>query len=1625
MKKAISTILAAVMIISSVICVDLSALATEVNISNRAEWLSELTQLFEMTVEEDNYPDNYFSDLTDESPYYRDILVAAEFGLVDVEAGDPVDPEGDITREFASQTLNFCLKWELEKDDDFEYSFADWQSCAYPDDDQVAVDHSWLTLDESSNFNPEQKVTTSEIETMLADAQKTLKGDEIDENYDSTFEYNDGVIEVSADTEVDFNDNEVVIHSTNYDIKQGDTFVVYSNGIPVVYTATKVTDNGDSLTIKTSEDVDEEAVESVDMQTAFDVDASDFIPAEGYEVVGDSSANSLLKGGKSKPKTSIKLAKKIYLAGGNSVNVEISISDIKLSAKQITDQKVFEAKASCKLGISFDAQFNFTDITNDLDDELGDLGTIPVAGIGYFEFKPEINFQGKAELKQTYNIVLGYTKDEDGMHNISSFSKEKFTYTLEGSCKIGVKIGVGIKIVTAKAGIYADIGVLSKASVQATTTASGKYTQCVTLSAHLYFKVGAELKIDLLLWKATAKVEWEIYKESNSPIRLYFHLENGKMVDKCCTGSQKYVSPSGTKYGGISGTDTYYGNYAELTYSVSNDEVTITGYTGSPTKVLIPSKIDGYPVTAIGEQAFLGCSSLTSINIPNGVTSICVSAFNSCSSLTSVNIPNSVTSIGEHAFWGCSSLTSIDIPNSVTSIGAEAFYICSSLSSITVASGNPYYDSRDNCNAIIETATSTLIIGCNNTIIPTNVTSIGEGAFYRCTSLTSINIPNSVTYIGNDAFASCSSLTSVSIGNGITSIGRFAFASCYNLKNINLPNSVNNIGWYAFSMCRSLESVVLPKNLKYMNENTFNSCISLVSVVLPEHLEYIREGAFAGCKSLTSIDIPNSVTYIGDTAFSMCRSLKSFVMPDSVNTVGRAIFYGCTSLQSCVLSNNIDGLDSDGGFGVARAGFFEDCKSLETITIPNSVKFIGARAFMGCSSLTSICLSENITKLEYNTFENCINLKSITLPNSVTSIGSDAFANCTNLESVFISKNVSDIAGNSFYKCENLSSIIVDSENSVYDSRDNCNALIETSTNRLITGSLNTVIPDGITTIDSGAFFNLKKLTSINIPCSVTIIEGHAFGNTNLKSVYYTGSKEDWDKIQIDNYHGDLGKDNEPLLNATIYYNYSNHSHIFENNICTVCGINEYSYNLSDSNIATITNYYGNATSLTLPSTIDGYTVKYIGSSAFAYNNYLNSVTVPTGYTLVNSYAFINCKNLYDISLPSTITAMGGNTIYGTEYYNDSSHWQNGVLYIGEYAVASNSNIYGELSIKSGTKLICTACFSARTNITSVAIPKSVKYIRNNAFNNCTSIEQIILNSKNCSIYNSATVFPASAKITGYHNSTAESYATNYSRTFDPIHEWDNENVETIAPTCENEGYNLTHCKYCDKTLKSEFVDALGHHYNDVLTKPNCTDKGYTTHICTRCGKSYKDTYVDALGHHYNAVETYPTCTDGGYTTYTCDECGYSYIGDKTPADGHIWGEEVLTKEPTITSTGVYTYYCIVCGKTRTETIAKLPKKKNPLVAKGKTVTVKYAKLKKKNQTVLKKDAFKISNAKGKVSFKKSSGNKKIAVNSAGKITVKKGLKKGKYTIKVKVTAAGNATYKKITKTVTVTIRVK
>ncbi|MBO7069012.1 MAG: leucine-rich repeat domain-containing protein [Bacteroidaceae bacterium] len=296
-----------------------------------------------------------------------------------------------------------------------------------------------------------------------------------------------------------------------------------------------------------------------------------------------------------------------------------------------------------------------------------------------------------------------------------------------------------------------------------------------------------------------------------------------------------------------------------------------------------------------------------------------------------------VTGIGEWAFSYCLDLTSINIPNSVSSIGEGAFNNCSGLNSIKVNSGNTKYDSRGGCNAIIETATNTLIAGCQNTTIPNSVTGIGEWAFSGCNGLTSVTIPNSVSGIGDGAFSACSGLTSIIIPNSVTVINDYAFSGCSGLNSVTIPNSVTGIGKNAFSGCVGLTSVTIPNSVTSIGENAFAMCIHLASVTIPESVTSIDSYTFYNCTDLTSITIPNTVTSIGYSAFESCSGLTSIIIPEGVTNINDYAFYNCVGLTS--------------------------------VTIGNSVTSIGNWAFRECSSLKEIyCYAEETPEVAVYTF---------------------------------------------------------------------------------------------------------------------------------------------------------------------------------------------------------------------------------------------------------------------------------------------------------------------------------------------------------------------------------------------------------------------------------------------------------------------------------------------------------------------------------------------------------------------------------------------------------------------------------------------------------------------------------
>lgn len=523
-------------------------------------------------------------------------------------------------------------------------------------------------------------------------------------------------------------------------------------------------------------------------------------------------------------------------------------------------------------------------------------------------------------------------------------------------------------------------------------------------------------------------------------------------------------------------------------------------------------------------------------------------AFRNCTSLDTI-VLNNVIEIKEHAFLNCSSLQSLVIPDSVTNIKTNAFQGCKNIKRIRVSENNPIYDSRDNCNAIIETYANKLVIACNISDIPPSVTEIGERAFSGCELLRNIVIPDAIIAIGPRAFERCEALESIVLSRSLTSIKEGMFSMCSSLQGIIVPNNVETIAQYAFYECKSLRSILIPESVISIDPCAFimsgydakdpialervvvdknnkfydsrEECNAIVetatnkllvgsagTTIIPDSIQSIGECAFSGCKLLKRIEIPSSVTIIEKGAFCSCSSLESIIISNSVTTIGKSAFEGCTSLKVISIPNSVTTIGSSA---------FDGCISLETINIPNTIDALGVCVFNNCRNLINVALPNSITRIKERAFSGCCRLTSITIPNSVTSIGYGAFDGCTKLSSMTIPQNVTSIGIIAFRDCSSLK---------------------------------NLSIPDSVTVIGDHAFYGCRSLEYLKIPNRINNIGNNAFrGCSSIKKVILPSTIDCTELgFEIDNMvadsiiYSDI-PDNSPIIkggNQEVSCSYSN-----------------------------------------------------------------------------------------------------------------------------------------------------------------------------------------------------------------------------------------------------------------------------------------------------------------------------------------------------------------------------------------------------------------------------------------------------------------------------------------------------
>lgn len=417
-----------------------------------------------------------------------------------------------------------------------------------------------------------------------------------------------------------------------------------------------------------------------------------------------------------------------------------------------------------------------------------------------------------------------------------------------------------------------------------------------------------------------------------------------------------------------------------------------TGFEEPTGTLVIPDSVlyngTKYPVVEIGQFAFDRCVGLTSVSIPITVRALGNSAFASCSMLSSVSLSDSLRAIGWNAFQYDSNLTQITLPEGLDTLGTGAFehtslthlaipagvsYIghmvvayCPLLESISIDENNPYYDSRNSCNAIIESASNTLVSGCKNSTIPNGIVKIESAAFAGCTGLTSMTVPESVL-----------------------EVGRYAFSDCPNLSSVSLPNGLKRIEGYTFA-ASGLEAVDIPDSVLYIGEHAFRECTQLGTINFGSKINEIEELAFYGCTSLQSVAIPPSV---------------SIIMP--------AVFGGCNNLQRLVVDEGNERYSSRNGCNAIFDGntLWQACP---TTIIPGDVNSIGWGAYMGLGNIDTVIFPEGVVEIGREVFEDCTNLAYVRFPNSVSRIDDLVFYRCRSLNEVSIGSGIQRIGRATF-----------------------------------------------------------------------------------------------------------------------------------------------------------------------------------------------------------------------------------------------------------------------------------------------------------------------------------------------------------------------------------------------------------------------------------------------------------------------------------------------------------------------------------------------------------------------------------------------------------------------------------
>ena len=1139
---------------------------------SRIDWVQELVTLFDLTVDEDNYPDNYYSDISTDDSFYRDVMVACEFGMIDLEAGEEFRPEDAVTREFAAQTMNTMLGFVPETD---SYTYQDTADVTYKEAAQIAIDRGWVTV-AAGKFLPEQSLTTEEHDAMIADAKKVLADAQIETGKENTCTFASGVVVVPKGTAVSIDvDGIVMIENCPVTIKQGTTFAVYVNDIVMAYKAESVRTEGTTTYITTS-DADDGAVLNVDQQGELDVDMTEFIPAdeETYVVNGVTVTEGMTRGISYKNNT-LRADKTISVSDDVTATVSVVISNMKVNYSLNNNDYYFSVSGDMEYSCNVKGDA-FKDINHTLT-----LGAVPLGGVGMLTLAMEYNLSGEATLTVEKEFEAGFAYS-DGFRIVGNSHKKGFSFSAEADLTTGIVLSAKATLGIVSGDIYAKTG--ARMNIKYVRYSSGTPTYCASQAAYLYASVGASAKIGVGIASKTFSKSIEIWGKNNSPVRVYYHIEDGVLRTSCTRGKEfaaqggwtSYWTSPGSRYFNPAGVGSYFDAGAGAggaivpiyTYTLDDaNRATITGYSGNATALYIPGEIDGHEVVAIGDRAFENRTDLRTVMIPDSVTEMGGYAFNNCTNLSNVTLSKNLESMGSSAFGNCDGLTQIEIPKSLD-IGGNyylgAFSDCANIKKVTFERGT---------------------------------TKIASSLFCGCTGIEKIDIPDTVTIIQDYAFKECKNLSTVNIPESVTEIGSKAFYECISLSNVNIPDSVTKIGGYAFYQCKNLVNVILSKNLEKIDCNAFGNCDGLTQIEIPKSLDIggdYYSGAFADCANLKKVTFERGTTKIASSLLCGCTGIEKIDIPDTVTVIQDYAFKECKNLSTVNIPENVTEIGSKA---------FNECISLSNVNIPDSVTKIGGYAFYQCKNLVNVILSKNLEKIDCNAFGNCDGLTQIEIPKSLD-IGGDyysgAFADCANLKKVTFERGTTKIASNLLCGCTGIEKID---------------------------------IPDTVKVIQVCAFKECKNLSTVNIPDSVIEIEGWAFESCSVLT-----------KIGIPNQT--LSIAGAAFRNCTSLTDIHLPSMLKAISSSTFEGCKKLTTINFPSTLTMIGNSAFSGCE-SLPEAILPSGVEKIESNAFKNCKSLKKAVVPDTVSSIGSSAFYGCEALTDITLGSKLKKIDNQTFYG------------------------------------------------------------------------------------------------------------------------------------------------------------------------------------------------------------------------------------------------------------------------------------------------------------------------------------------------------------------------------------------